>query len=161
MPPAKLTKLVWQDTQSAVVAMWLAGFETGVTPAKAWPLWQVVHPDEMPVWFIGVAGRRPSCSCGRSSNPACRNVVGGLADHAARAGVAAGAARGDARVIERTAREAHEARVAGHAIGRRRDVVGGLDRGDAGEGLAIVAGGAPGRDARVVHRGAGEGRRAP
>ena len=47
---------MWQDTQSAVVAMWVDGFETGVTPEKAWPLWQVVHPDEMPVWFIGVAG---------------------------------------------------------------------------------------------------------
>jgi hypothetical protein len=30
--PAKLTKLVWQVEQSAVVGTWFAGFATGVTP---------------------------------------------------------------------------------------------------------------------------------
>ncbi len=32
----------------------MAGFETGVTPAKDCPLWHVVQPDVMPVWFIVV-----------------------------------------------------------------------------------------------------------
>ncbi len=52
--PAKVVKLLWQLTQSAVVAIWVDGFETGVTPVKDCPLWQVVHPDVMPVWFIAV-----------------------------------------------------------------------------------------------------------
>ena len=92
----------------------------------------------------------------------CGNVGGGLAHHAARAGVAAGAARGDARAIERASREADEARVAGDAVGRGCNVGRGLrDRRDASEGLAIVTGGAAGRDARVVHRRSrAEGRRA-
>jgi hypothetical protein len=30
--------------------------ETGVTPVKLLPLWQVVQPDVMPVWFIAVPG---------------------------------------------------------------------------------------------------------
>jgi hypothetical protein len=90
-------------------------------------------------------------------------VVGGLADDTARAGVAAGAARGDARVIESSSREAHEAGVAGDAIGRRGDVVGGFgDGSDTGERLAVVTGGAPRGDARVVHgRVRAEGGRAP
>ena len=50
--PAKLVKLLWQVTQSAVVAICVDGFETGVTPVKDWPVWQVVQPDVMPVWFI-------------------------------------------------------------------------------------------------------------
>ena len=84
-------------------------------------------------------------------------MIGGLADHAAGAGVTAGAARGDARVIERASREADEARVAGNAIGRGCDVGRGLrDRRDAGEGLAIVTGGAAGRDACVIHESVGE-----
>ena len=79
-------------------------------------------------------------------------MVGGLADDAARAGVAAGAARGDARVIERCACEAHEAGVAGDAVGRRGDVVGGFGDGlDTSERLAVVTGGASRGDARVVH----------
>ncbi len=32
--------------------MCVDGFETGVTPAKLLPLWQVAQPDVMPVWFI-------------------------------------------------------------------------------------------------------------
>jgi hypothetical protein len=56
LAPAKLTKLLWQVTQSALVAMWVEGFETGVTPVKLLPLWQVVQPEMMPVWFIGVLG---------------------------------------------------------------------------------------------------------
>jgi hypothetical protein len=47
---------LWQVVQSAVVARWPAGFETGVTPVKLLPLWQVVQPDVIPVWFIGVLG---------------------------------------------------------------------------------------------------------
>jgi hypothetical protein len=54
--PAKLVKLVWQVTQSALVALWFEGLETGVTPVKLLPLWQVVQPDVIPVWFIGVVG---------------------------------------------------------------------------------------------------------
>jgi hypothetical protein len=38
LAPEKLTKLVWQVTQSAVVAMWFEGLETGVTPKNACPL---------------------------------------------------------------------------------------------------------------------------
>jgi len=34
----KAHEAVWQVTQSAVVATWLEGLETGVTPANAWPL---------------------------------------------------------------------------------------------------------------------------
>ena len=57
MPPAKLVNpALWQVAQSAEVERWPAGFETGVTPVKDCPLWQVVHPDAMPVWFIGVVG---------------------------------------------------------------------------------------------------------
>ena len=80
------------------------------------------------------------------------DVVGGFADDAARAGVAAGAARSDARVIERCACEAHEAGVAGDAVGGCCDVVGGFGDGrDTGERLAVVTGGASRGDARVVH----------
>jgi hypothetical protein len=53
---AKDVKLEWQPTQSPVAAIWFVPFETGATPAKDWPLWQVVQPDVMPVWFIGVLG---------------------------------------------------------------------------------------------------------
>jgi hypothetical protein len=28
--------------------------DTGVTPAKAWPLWQLAQPPTMPVWIIAV-----------------------------------------------------------------------------------------------------------
>ncbi len=50
--PAKVVKLLWQLTQSPVVAIWFDGFETGVTPVKDCPVWQVVQPEVMPVWFI-------------------------------------------------------------------------------------------------------------
>ncbi len=36
--------------------MWVLGLDTGVTPAKAVPLWQVAQPLLMPAWFIGVPG---------------------------------------------------------------------------------------------------------
>ena len=49
-------KLVWQVEQSAVVAMWVLGFETGVTPWKACPPWHVAQPEAIPVWFIAVPG---------------------------------------------------------------------------------------------------------
>ena len=90
-----------------------------------------------------VAGHRPS------------GDMRGRLDHAAAGAGVAGVASpgGDTRVIERSAREADEAGVAGDAVGRGCDVGRGLrDRGDASEGLAIVTGGAAGRDARVVHR---------
>ena len=54
--PAKLVKLLWQVEQSALVAMCVVGFETGVTPVKLLPLWQVAQPDVMPVWFMAVPG---------------------------------------------------------------------------------------------------------
>jgi len=92
-----------------------------------------------------------------------RNVSGRL-DHAAtRTGVTgiAGAC-GNARVIERRACKAHEAGVAGDAVGRRGDVVGGFGDGrDTSERLAVVTGGASRGDARVVHgRARAEGGRA-
>jgi hypothetical protein len=53
--PRKLVKLLWQVEQSApFVGMWpVVGFETGVTPWYAVPLWQVAQV-VMPVWFIAV-----------------------------------------------------------------------------------------------------------
>ena len=91
-----------------------------------------------------------------------RDVVGGLANHAARAGVATGAARGDAGVIEARSRESDEARVAGDAISRRREVIGGLgDRRDTKERLPVVTGGAARGDARVVHGRIGKRHRIP
>ena len=45
---------LWQVSQVAVVAMWVAVLATGTTPAKLLPLWQVEQPDVMPVWFIAV-----------------------------------------------------------------------------------------------------------
>jgi len=84
----------------------------------------------------------------------CSRNVSGRLDHAAtRTGVTgiAGAC-GNPRVIETCACEAHKARVAGDAIGRCGDVVGGFRDGrDAGEGLSVVTGGAARGDARVVH----------
>ena len=35
-PTAKLVVL-WHDAQSSAVAIWVPGFDTGVTPWKAWP----------------------------------------------------------------------------------------------------------------------------
>jgi hypothetical protein len=93
-----------------------------------------------------------------------RNVSGRL-DHAATGAGMAGIARacGNPRVIESSSREAREAGVAGDAIGRRGDVVGGFgDGSDTGERLSVVTGGASRGDARVVHgRVRAEGGRAP
>src|SRR6266704_4849960 len=52
--PEKAVNLVaaWQVSQAAAVGRWLAGLATGVTPVKAWPLWQVAQPLAMPLWFI-------------------------------------------------------------------------------------------------------------
>jgi hypothetical protein len=36
--------------------MWVEGFETGVTPVKLLPLWQVAQPELIPVWFMVVLG---------------------------------------------------------------------------------------------------------
>ena len=54
--PKKETVLLWQVQQSALVTTWF-GFAvllTGVTPANAWPLWQLMQPVTMPLWFIVV-----------------------------------------------------------------------------------------------------------
>src|SRR6266581_4424319 len=51
---AKLVIEVWQVEQSAVVGRWAAGLATGVTPVKAWPLWQLAQPPVIPAWFIAV-----------------------------------------------------------------------------------------------------------
>ncbi len=57
MPPAKLVNpALWQVAQSAVVAIWFDGFDTGVTPVKDCPMWQVAQPEVMPAWFIFVPG---------------------------------------------------------------------------------------------------------
>src|SRR6266581_3446388 len=52
--PEKAVNLVaaWQVSQVALVGRWSEGSATGVTPAKAWPLWQVAQPLAMPLWFI-------------------------------------------------------------------------------------------------------------
>jgi hypothetical protein len=43
-----------------VVGRWVDNFGfKKVTPIKAWPLWQLVQPVMMPVWFIGVPGPNP------------------------------------------------------------------------------------------------------
>jgi hypothetical protein len=44
----------WQVSHAAVVGIWFTGLDTGVTPAKAWPLWQLAQPLRMPVWIIAV-----------------------------------------------------------------------------------------------------------
>ena len=54
--PKVVNPALWQVTQSADVAKCPAGFETGATPVKDCPLWQVVQPEVMPAWFIGVLG---------------------------------------------------------------------------------------------------------
>ncbi len=91
-----------------------------------------------------------------------RDMVGRLADNAACAGMAGGAARGNAGVIEARAGKAHEACMACHAVRRSGDVVRGLgDWRHAIESRTVVARRAAGADARMVHRGAGsEGGRA-
>jgi len=52
--PEKLVNLLaeWQFSHDKVVGKWLLGFETGVTPANTWPLWQVSQPLTIPVWLI-------------------------------------------------------------------------------------------------------------
>jgi hypothetical protein len=44
--PAKLAVLLWQVSQAAVVATWVAGL-----PVAVLPLWQLAQPDVMPVWL--------------------------------------------------------------------------------------------------------------
>ena len=97
--------------------MWVEGFETGVTPEKLLPLWQVMHPEVIrcnyrPCWPEGVR----TLVAGRAIERG-RNVVRRFANHAARAGVARGAARRDAHVNEGSPREAHKTLMAGGAIG--------------------------------------------
>jgi hypothetical protein len=45
--PAKVTVLLWQVSQGALVTMCVAGFPVAVAP-----LWQLAQPLTMPVWFI-------------------------------------------------------------------------------------------------------------
>jgi hypothetical protein len=57
--PENETKLLleWQVSQAILVGMWgcdPVGLDTGVTPAKTWPLWHVEQPLTMPVCFISV-----------------------------------------------------------------------------------------------------------
>jgi len=47
--PRKLVVEVWQVSQAAVVATWVADL-----PSAMVPLWQVAQPDEIPAWFIAV-----------------------------------------------------------------------------------------------------------
>jgi len=43
---------VWQASHGAPLgSIWLIGFETGVTPLKLCPLWQLAQPLTMPVWL--------------------------------------------------------------------------------------------------------------
>jgi hypothetical protein len=52
---AKVIVEVWQLEQSSEVVMCVGDASSlllGVTPAKAWPLWQVVQPLTIPTWFI-------------------------------------------------------------------------------------------------------------
>jgi hypothetical protein len=51
-PPGLVLAVVWQFSQGPLVGKWFTGLDLGVTPAKTWPLWQVVQPLEMPAWFI-------------------------------------------------------------------------------------------------------------
>ena len=51
-PPGPVLAVVWQVSHVALVGKWFTGLDTGDTPAKTWPLWQVVQPLTMPVWFI-------------------------------------------------------------------------------------------------------------
>ncbi len=121
----------------------------------------------------GAAGGDPGVVHGRAWPEGCRALVAGraikrgrnvgrrLTNHAARAGVARGAARRDARVIEGCACKADETLVAGHAVCGRCDMGRWLrDWRDAGEAAAVVAGGAARGDAGVVHRRVGAIRRA-
>jgi hypothetical protein len=44
----------WQVSHVALVGRWFVGLDTGVTPAKLCPLWQVAQPLRMPVCTIAV-----------------------------------------------------------------------------------------------------------
>jgi hypothetical protein len=48
-PPAVVLLVEWQVSHDMPVGRWLDGFATGATPAKTWPLWQLVQPLRMPV----------------------------------------------------------------------------------------------------------------
>jgi hypothetical protein len=57
--PENVVKLLdeWQVSQDILVGKWgcePVGLDNGVTPAKAWPLWQLVQPPTIPVCFISV-----------------------------------------------------------------------------------------------------------
>ncbi len=116
----------------------------------------------------GHAARR-ACE-GRETHMACRaigagrDVRRGLRDGRdagkAAAVVASGASRRDAGMVHGNAgAERRRGLVAGRAIERGREMRGWLrDRRDAREGLAAVAGGAPGGDPGVVHLAAREAR---
>jgi hypothetical protein len=44
----------WQVSHAEVVGRWFVGLDTGVTPAKTWPLWQLAQPLRIAVWIIDV-----------------------------------------------------------------------------------------------------------
>ena len=44
----------WQVSHARLVGTWLFGLNTGVTPTKVWPLWQLAQPLRIPVWIIVV-----------------------------------------------------------------------------------------------------------
>ena len=48
----KFVVLLWQLSQLAVVGKCALDLETGATPVKLVPLWQLEQPVVMPVWFI-------------------------------------------------------------------------------------------------------------
>jgi len=45
--PVNVTVLRWQFSQAVVVGRWLDGLPVAVVP-----LWQVAHPDVIPVWSM-------------------------------------------------------------------------------------------------------------
>ena len=47
----------WQVSHDMLVGRWFPGLDTGVMPAKLWPLWQLVQPPTMPVCFISVPAK--------------------------------------------------------------------------------------------------------
>ena len=53
----KLVVELWHVSQAAVVAIWLLGLKSGVTPWNAAPLWQVEQPLVIPVWFMVVPAK--------------------------------------------------------------------------------------------------------
>ena len=51
-PPGLVLAVLWQFSHATLVGRWFTGLDFGVTPAKTWPLWQLVQPLAMPVWLM-------------------------------------------------------------------------------------------------------------